>query len=67
VGESAMVGEAECRAASDARDHVQVGSLGGERQRERGQRGLAVKAGASQASAGQEVGDGFQVICRILF
>ena len=65
MGESAMVGEAERRAANAA-EHVEVGSLGGERERERGQSGLAVEPGASQASAGQEVSDGFQVVRGIL-
>ena len=62
-----MVGEAERWAANDASDHVEVGSFGGERERECGQRSLAVESGTSHAGAGQEVSDGFQVICRILF
>ena len=61
-----MVSEAEGRAAHDARDYVEIRSLGGERQRERGQRGLAVEPGASHTSAGQEVSDRFQVVRRIL-
>lgn len=55
-----MVGETECGAASDATNHVQIGNFGGEGERKRGQRGLAVESSASHAGAGQEVGDGFQ-------
>jgi hypothetical protein len=56
-----MVGEAEGGAAESAKN-VEVGSFRGEGKRERGQRGLAVESGASHASAGQEVGDGFQAV-----
>src|SRR5450432_4470645 len=58
--ESAMVGKAESRAAEKTSDHVEVRSLRRERERERGQRGLAVESGAAQACSGQKVGDGFQ-------
>lgn len=40
--------------------HVEVRRLGGQRHRGRRQRSLAVKAGSSQACAGQKMGDGFQ-------
>ena len=55
VGEAAMVGEGEGRATEAAED-VQVRSLGGERERERGQRRLAVESGAAQACASRENG-----------
>jgi hypothetical protein len=61
-----MVGEAEGRAAETSED-IEIGSLGGEREGQRGQRCLAVQPGTSQARAGQEVSDGFQAILRILF
>ena len=56
-----MMGESEGRAAEAAED-VQIGSLGGERERERGQRGLTIKSGAAHARARQEMGDRFQVV-----
>ena len=65
MGESAMVGEAEGRAAKSA-DHVEVGRFGRQRQSERGQRRLAVQSGASQAGAGQEVSKRFQAVRGIL-
>jgi len=61
VGEAAMMGEGEGWTAEAAED-IKIGSLGGERQRKRGQRRLAVESGAAQACAGQEMGDGFQVV-----
>src|SRR5450631_3701553 len=61
-----MVGKAKRRPTNDSADDVEVGSFGGERERERGQRGLAVESGASHAGAGQEVGDGFQSVRGIL-
>ena len=57
-----MVSEAEGRTAKQAADYVEVGSFGGEGERERGQRGLAVEPGPSHAGAGQEVSNGFQAI-----
>ncbi len=56
-----MMGKGEGRAAKAAED-VEVGSFGGERERERGQRGLAVESGAAQACTGQEMGNGFQAV-----
>ena len=61
MGEAAMMGEAEGWTAEAAED-VKVRSFGVEGQRERGQRGLAIEAGASHAGAGQEMGDGFQAV-----
>jgi hypothetical protein len=61
-----MMREAE-RGAAEAAEDVEVWSFGGERERERGQRGLAVEPGASQARASQEVGNGFQSVKRILW
>jgi hypothetical protein len=61
-----MMREPERRAAETAED-VQVWSFGGERERKRSQSSLAVEPGASQAGAGQEVGDGFQAVKRILW
>lgn len=63
MGESAMMGEAESRSA-DAAEDVEVWRFGGERQRERGQRSLAIESGAPQACAGQEVGNGFQAVSK---
>jgi hypothetical protein len=56
-----MVREAE-GGATEAAEDVQVRGFGGERERERGQRGFAVEPGAPQAGAGQEVSDGFQAV-----
>ena len=56
-----MMRETEGRAAEAAED-VEIGSLRGERESERGQRGLAVESGAAHARAGQEMGDWFQVL-----
>ena len=61
--EAAMVGETEGGAA-DAAEDIEVWGFGGEGERERGERGLAVESGASQACAGQEVGDGFQSVSK---
>ena len=61
VGESAMVGKAE-RTAVEAGENIQIGSFGGERERERGQHSLAVQPGAAHAGAGEEMGEGFQAI-----
>ncbi len=58
-----MVGEAEGGTAQAA-ENIEIGGFGGEREGERGQRGLAVEAGASEAGAGQEVGQGFQAVGR---
>ncbi len=60
-----MMGEAEGRSANAAK-HVKIGSFGGERHGDGGEGGFAVKAGASQAGAGQDVGDGFQAVGGIL-
>ena len=59
--ETAMVREAESGAAKSAED-IEVRGFGGECKRERGKGGFTVEAGASQARAGQEVGDGFQAV-----
>ena len=59
MGESAMMGKAESWAAETA-ENVQIRSLRGEGECERGQRGLAVESGAAHACTGQEVGDRFQ-------
>ena len=67
MGKSAMVGESERRATNHAGNNVEIRGFGGEGQRERGQSRLAVESGASQAGAGQEVGDGFQAVRGILF
>jgi hypothetical protein len=56
-----MMGEAEGRAAEAAED-IEIRSLGGESERERGQGGLAVESGSAQARASQKMGDGFQVV-----
>ena len=62
VGEAAMMGKSEDRAADETAEDVEIRSFGGEREGQRGQRCLAVQAGASQARAGQKVGEGFQAI-----
>jgi hypothetical protein len=59
VRESAMMGEGERRTSDSAQD-VEIGGFGGERQRQCGERGLAIESGAPHAGAGQEVSDGFQ-------
>ena len=61
MSEPAMVSEPERRTAKAAQ-YVQVGRFGGERERERGQRGLAVEPGTSHARAGQKVSDRFQAL-----
>jgi len=66
MGEAAMVSETE-RGTAKTTKNVQIGSLGGERHCERGQRRLAVESDASEAGAGQEVGDRFQSVRGILF
>ena len=66
MGEAAVVSEAKGPAAKTSND-VEIRRLCGERQRERGERRLAVESGAPQARAGQEVGDGFQAVREILF
>ncbi len=45
-----------------ASDHVKIGSLCRERERERSEGGLTIQSGAPHARAGQEVGDGFQAL-----
>jgi len=65
VRKAAMVREGESW-TSEAAEDVEVGGFSGEREREGGQSGLAVEAGASQACAGQEVGDRFQAGRRIV-
>ena len=56
---AAMMSEPEGGAAEAAED-IEIGSLRGERERERGQRGFAVESGTAQARARQKMGDGFQ-------
>jgi hypothetical protein len=56
-----MVSETE-RVTTEAGEDVEIGSFGGEREGERGQRGLAIQPGAAHAGAGEEMGDGFQGI-----
>jgi hypothetical protein len=57
-----MMREAERRPAHHPADYVQVRSLGGQSQRQRGQRRVAIEAGASHAGAGQKVSDRFQAM-----
>src|SRR5580704_10798668 len=66
MGEAAVVGEAEGVAAK-ASEYVEIGSFSRERQRQRGQRCLAVQSGAPHARAKQKVGDGFQSVCKFSF
>lgn len=54
-----MMCKAEDRSLELAQD-VEVGSLSRERGGCRGERGLAIEPGAADASAKQEVGNGFQ-------
>lgn len=54
-----MMGEAKSRAAELAED-IQVGGLGGERQRESSQGSLAIQSGAPQAGSGQKVSERLQ-------
>ena len=65
MSEAAMVGKGESR-ATEASENVEVGSFGGEGERERGQRGLTVESDTPEASAGQEVGNGFQAVRKIV-
>jgi hypothetical protein len=60
-----MVSEAEGAAVKGSED-IQVRGFGGEGQRERGERGLAIESGAPEAGAGQEMSEGFQAVRRIL-
>lgn len=59
--EATMMGKTEGGSAQTA-EYVEVWGFGGERERKRGQGGLAIESGASQTSAGQEVSDGFQAV-----
>ena len=45
MGESAMMGKAENRAAKKPAEDIEVWSFGGERHGGRGQRGLAIESG----------------------
>ncbi len=58
VGEAAMMLKGDQRPAEAPRD-VEVRRFGGQGHGQRGICGLAVEAGAAQACAGEEVGDGF--------
>ena len=66
VREAAMMREAKGRAADAAQD-IEIRGFGGERERERGKGGLTIESGASHTRAGQEVGDRFQAVKRILW
>src|SRR5277367_1289767 len=59
MGEAAMMGERKGGTA-EAAEHVKIGRFGSQGESEGSQGGLAIESGAPQASAGQEVGDGFQ-------
>jgi len=59
MGEAAMMFEAIDRAV-EAREHVEIGRLSSQRHCRRGERGLAVEAGAAEAGPGQKVCDRFQ-------
>ena len=59
MGEAAMVGESK-DSAFDAGENVQVGRFRRQRHGGCGQSGPAIESRASQAGAGQEVGNGFQ-------
>ncbi len=63
VGDTAMVLQSGDRAL-DPPDHVDVCRFGGKHHGYRGQRALAVEAGASHACAGQEMSNGIQVVPR---
>jgi len=54
-----MVIEGEGRPA-EAAENIEVGGFGGQRERRRRKRGLAVEAGAAEVRAEEEMGDGFQ-------
>ena len=60
VGKAAVMIQPEGGTAEAAQD-IEIGGLGSEGEGERGERGLAIEAGAAQVGAEQEVGDGFQV------
>jgi len=66
MSKPAMMSKAERRTA-EAPQHVQIGSLRRQRERQCRQRRLAVQSGASQARPGQEMGDRFQGVRSILF
>jgi hypothetical protein len=55
-----MMRESECRSAKSPK-HIEIGSLGSQRERESRQRRFAIEPGPSQARAGQKMCDGFQV------
>ena len=57
------MGETEGGAVDAAQD-IEIRSFSGEGQGQRGKRSFAVESGASQTSAGQEVGDWFQAVGR---
>lgn len=59
MGETAMMGEAENRAA-DLADDIQVGGFCGQREGRSGQRRLAIQPRSPEAGAGQKVSDWFQ-------
>jgi hypothetical protein len=59
MGESPMMSKAKS-GTFDSSKNIQVGSLGGKRQRECSKRRLAIKSCAPQARASQKVSDRFQ-------
>ena len=65
VGPSTMMLEGGNRAFEQPQ-YIEIGRLGRERHGQRSVGRLAIEAGTPQAGSGQEVGDGFQVVCRIL-
>jgi len=64
--ESAVMRKGERSSSKTAQD-VEVGSFGGQRERERGERRLAIEPGAPHTRAGQKVGERFQAVNCILF
>ena len=59
MGEAAMMGKAKDRVLEIPQD-VDIGGLGGQGHRGRGQRCLPVEAGTGEAGPGKKVGNGFQ-------
>ena len=56
-----MMGETDGRTL-EVGDHVDVIGLGGERHGQGGESGFAIEASASEAGAGEKVGERFQAV-----
>ena len=65
VGDAAMVLET-FDGAGKSPDDVEVGGFGGEHGSQRGVGSFAIESGASDAGAGQEVGDGFHSVLEFM-